>query len=236
MKKTTLLLLVALSVQMTFAQKKTKLKDSIPKHRFEVGTDLLWLIDKNTLPAYTMQLKIHNKPGKRDGAWRFKVGIDFEDNDSTEDFSVETIPPFWKFNKIRGVINVGYQFNHKNNDFLIYYGCDSYFGIEYSHKDQYHSTYYDDRILADYDSYYYDITRKSQYGLNFFIGFNYYLNKTISFSLESKLNAQYEIYKWEWGFYRHYNFTPDELYMFRKKNQFKVNLLPICLLNINIHF
>lgn len=70
MKKTILILLLVKVTLLSVAQTnrgKTYNKDTIPKYRFEIGTDLLWLIDKNELPGYSLQLKIHNKSKKHPG-------------------------------------------------------------------------------------------------------------------------------------------------------------------------
>lgn len=83
MKNFLLLTCVSICLLGLFAKKEARGQaDTTKFYRWEVGTDLLWLIDKNTLPPTTLFLKINNKWKHMQGAFRFRVGYDYEDKDT----------------------------------------------------------------------------------------------------------------------------------------------------------
>ena len=81
-KKTTLILLTWLLVGSNLAAQTT----DTDKPKWEVGTDLLWLINKNTLPDYTIFSRWHYKSNR---AIRLRIGTDIRTDPLNQSRGVE---------------------------------------------------------------------------------------------------------------------------------------------------
>ena len=56
--------------------------------KWEIATDLLWLIDKNQIPASNIFVRKHiTRENGKLGAQRLRVGVSFDDNDGQFDDS-----------------------------------------------------------------------------------------------------------------------------------------------------
>lgn len=120
---------IVLSVITTCGQaKEKKLNDST--NHWEIGLDLLWLINKNQLPATSIFGRynfVNNNNQKR--AWRFRLGI----NNKTYDSAQINDPRNNEFKTIAPYVRVGYEWQKAINEKVTYfYGAD--LTTSYSYK------------------------------------------------------------------------------------------------------
>lgn len=222
MKICTIILLFWLSPFFSFitvAQPK-KSDNLVENPKWEVGTDLLWLINKNTLPYYT--ILIRRKIGKY-GAVRLRGGYQKNSNYlSFRQFDFNTA----------SLIRLGYEYQkplsrlNGTTKSLLYGGVDYFW--------RYLNNYY----------YIYDIQNPAPYigagvisteitheqGGAAFIGFKYFATHYLSLSVESSFQISHVNYSQEErGFtsgYFAYNLFP--------RNSFQV--LPLNTITLSFHF
>lgn len=234
MKKIILILLLIKVTLLGVAQTnsgKVNNKDTIPKYRFEVGTDLLWLIDKNELPDFSLHLKIHNKSKKYHGAYRFMAGINYFYQDSTL-FTVSDKSNIKKTSTY--VFRSGYQFISHYDKIQLYYGADLHFSYsKYSTDAPY-------GYVLDSDGIYYarsnlEIINTYESGIIGLMGVSYFINSRISFSLESNFSTYYSHRKHKYG---HYNLEFQNRKRIEQQiiKKYSVKFVPISIISINIHF
>lgn len=228
-KKATKLLLVFL-ILLTFTvqgQTKKKASEKDTTKRWEVGLDLLWLIDKNQAPALNLQV---NKYVRQNLALRLRIGIQYDQADSAQ----STFPgPSNTNNSIAFFLRSGFEY-HKMiaNRLTFYNGID--FGIWHANNTS-HYTLYRPEFLS-YGRY--ENTHKMwQFELLPFIGIKYDIIENLNISLETSLNIFYQNNK--------YSSTgeslpgyPDFLVFPSKQesNKFGVRLLPVQYINLNYKF
>ncbi len=176
-KKTTLLLLTWLLIGSNLAAQTT----DTDKPKWEIGTDLLWLINKNTLPEYS--LLVRRQIGEK-GALRSRIGI------ATSEAN-RSIPRLW--DKGNYMIRIGYE-RHKQleKNLIAYYGLDLHYS--YSKKilespvfNNWLTPLYLNEFLGAQGNYLTSATRAI--GLIGVVGFRYKLSNYLSVSAESNLNV-----------------------------------------------
>jgi len=239
MKKTFFLLLFFNLAFFSYSQTSYKSgrtasgKDSLARYRFEVGTDLLWLIDKNSLPGYCLQLKINNRSKKHPGAFRFKVGMNLETKDSS--LLVEDPSLYYRTSDETFYFRPGYQLNYMFGRVKLYWGVDLHFLYSSHYIDRYSHF----ELFADNNYYQAFFTYKVsalQYGIVGLVGATYYLTPKISVSLESNISMLYKRIKSE--AYYHYNEFPNYKNFTEKKDNNILNIksLPISTINLTFNF
>ncbi|WP_338868516.1 hypothetical protein WBJ53_17735 [Spirosoma sp. SC4-14] len=212
-------LFVFISPGITNAQ-QVPIANLVEEPKWEVGTDLLWLIDKNTLPKYS--LLVRRKIGQH-GAIRLRGGYLKNSN----------YMAFRQFDyNTASLIRIGYEYQkvlstQKNSTKSLVYG-----GIDYFWR--YENNYY----------YIWDIPNPAPYvgtgaiiteitheqGGVLFIGYKYFVTRHLSLSAESSFQISHINYSQdERGFtsgYHAYNEFPRTSYQF----------LPLNTLTLSFHF
>jgi hypothetical protein len=221
------LLALILLTFTTYGQTKNKKTERDTTKQWEIGLDLLWLIDKNQIPATNIQIK---KYIKQNLTLRSRVGIQYDQGDSTQ--STFPGPPNTN-NSVALFLRSGFEYQQMITDKItFYYGID--FGIWYENNTT-HTTLY----IPDFLSYgRYEKTHKMwQLELLPFVGIRYDITKNLNISIESSLNIFYQNSKYSstgtsLPNYPDFLVFPSE----QESNKFGVKLLPFQYINLNYRF
>ena len=193
---------------------------------WEIGTDLLWLIDKNQVPTSVFVRSNYVTKKNKLRAWRLRLGLNMSYRDS-----ITINRPFDnELNNISIFARVGYEWQHKVEEkVLLYYGADvgfSYSGI------------YEKRILTllpPPGRLYQETFTTYQPSFIGFIGCRYDPKPWISFSLEASLQIAYRIRRNPFKT-TSIDFPDDEgAHGFYNAEELIINLLPITYLNISFN-
>ncbi len=234
MKKTTITMLLLLAICAAQAQKK-KTADQIERKRFEIGTDLLPLIGKNNLPGYAMQFKLHNMSDKFKGAWRLKLGVNLKTDTITDIYGStnEVYDEFYERNNVY-YSSIGYEIQKQENNFRFFFGADLFFGYEEYYRNGFldysiidsktYSLYGDDKIITQ------------KIGILPFFGGDYFINSNLSISIESSINILTTKSKLRDDTFYIELPREDNGANFKTTRSFTGKLLPISIINLNIHF
>ena len=170
-KQTILYLLTWLLVGSNLAAQTT----NTDKPKWEIGTDLLWLINKNTLPEYSVFSRWYYNSNR---AIRFRIGTDIRAGPINQVYGVE---------KANIMIRLGHEWlksvSIKTN--LIW-------GIE-AHYQKNRVSAYSFPSLTSFPFYYPE--NSWQVGGVAFIGCQYFINRNFSVSIESNFKAFYRNYR-----------------------------------------
>jgi len=163
--------------------------EDLPRMRWDVGTDLLWLIDKNTLAATSVFVRYNVTPEKHiPGAVRFRVGMDF--NTFHTEFYNKVDPEDRK--TISPLVRIGYEWQHQQGRCQFFYGADVHLMYSVTHFELIDSdTDAGESILFRHK----DMAWEA--GPVGFVGFKYFLSPHISFSTEVSYSVIYRYRKFE---------------------------------------
>lgn len=196
-------------------QQKENKPDTL--NSWEVGIDLLWLIDKNQIPETSIFVRYHHKENE---AIRFRIGVDLYYADTTlivwsQKGKGGTVAPF---------IRMGYQWQKDVNERLSYfYGGD--IGALYQKISI-------EKPLRIIDLYY-KTSKTLTLSIIPFLGLNYQLTPSICISTESSLDISYIYRRDEDRIVPISNPNTDGggrgLF---KSNIFKTTVLPISVVNL----
>jgi hypothetical protein len=188
--------------------------------KWEIGTDLLWLIDKNTLPKYS--LLVRRKIGQY-GAIRLRGG--YLKNSTDLAFRQNNY-------NTASLIRIGYEYQkvlstrEDNTKSLVYGGLDYFWRYENNDYDIYDLANNGVNLALTINTK--DITHER--GGAAFVGFKYFVTTYMSFSVESSFQASHVKYsQQERGLSSRYS-----AYNEWQRDSFKV--LPINTLTISFHF
>jgi hypothetical protein len=202
-------------------------KDTTMLH-WEIGLDLLWLIDKHEIPPTSLFLRynFYDKKGNAK-ALRFRIGLHLQSYDS---INLGDARPSIA-NVTHPYLRLGYEWQQKiNNEFWFFYGFD--LSAQYYHIKSKRLIYFTDigpRLLQ--------VTDKTwQFGIFPLVGFKYHPTKWFSISLESTVNFSYRMRS-----YFHKTTTlefPDRLggHWGIDANDFKTTIQPISVINFSYFF
>ena len=146
--------------------------------------DLLWLIDKNQIPATSIFARYNylNKNGKYN-AWRLRVGIDNNRYDSSQ---VSNLEPR-ESNTFSLLLRPGLEFQKNiSKGAIFYYGVDAHF---FMYRQEFH---YVVSITPD-PNVWEGKLKTFEFGLIPFVGLKYRPFNWCAISVESSLNAIYRI-------------------------------------------
>ncbi len=168
----------------TFGQTKETQIERDTTGQWEIGLDLLWLIDKNTLPPTSLFarynfVKKNNKPA----AWRLRFGVDISHYDSSQ---ISNAAPHDIKNTLV-FIQPGYEWQVIKKRYVFFYGLDAKAG---------YSKYDFDNIVLTTDgewTQFYGTDKTFEYGLSPFLGFKYNFNNWLSISAESSITMEYKV-------------------------------------------
>lgn len=166
-------------------------KDSITRYKWEVGTDLLWLIDKNSAPRNSVFIRRNftTKNGKL-RAWRLRVSgklyLDKSDDGATAFDSLE-IQDYAMF------IRTGYEWQKQYGKFQLNYGIDAHFSWEKTKAEGARQVEINGMPVTVLTSYY---SQTWQSGLVPFVGAKYFITPRWGLSAEANITAYYQHYNW----------------------------------------
>ena len=187
--------------------------------KWEIGTDLLWLVGKNTLPEYSLfgRYKLSDKH-----ALRARIGM-------ANSLADNSRPRLW--DKGQFMIRIGYERRKSflNDQLTAYYGLDFHYSYGKSYilnpfGTGYNRVYYND--LLDYDR---DFIYRFDSGLGgvLVLGLQYHLNEHISFSIEPTFSAIHATQRLKPSFAQGQR---------RSVNYWETTISPISVLNFSFHF
>lgn len=215
----TLLLLYA-GIPPAKAQSPTP--DSLIRYKWEIATDLLWLIDKNTVPRFSIfgRMNITTKTGKH-RAWRLRLATDFSKVDSTQ---INNSTPT-DIDQFDGFLAAGYEWQKVRKKFTYFYGTDLLFS--------YLSFRYETNSISRQDGFQSKIDDWSL-GLVGFFGVKYFISSHFSVSTESSLSLLYNSFdrRNSSGTVMFPNGTRNSV----DRNELLVRINPLYVLNISYHF
>jgi hypothetical protein len=229
--KILLTFLIPLTCTVYGQTKKIHERDTTKK--WIVGTDLLWLINKNQLPPINLQVK-RVISSKLNLFARVRTGFDYYKRDSTYFFGAPLPGPFIETKK-NYLIRIGVEKHKKiTPKFIFYYGLD--LALEKRRTD-YEKT--KNTFIADQWEFvlFVGTDQLASYSMVPFTGLRYKLNRSINFSFESSLQAGVVRYKSEYSAYtfpvpQNYDDLMPEQYGDSKITFLKI--IPIQFLSIEI--
>ncbi len=185
MKKNTNKIILALAILSTFTtygQTKKKQNERDTTKQWEIGLDLLWLIDKNHVPPTTLFVRynfVNDKNEKR--AWRFRLGVDYSTYDSAQlpnprDNEIDIVAPYMR---------LGYEWQKEINQKSSYF-----FGVDFS---AFYSQYKAKIVIYPGPNLLQATDKTWEFGAIPFIGFKYRPTKWLAISTEISLNFIYRI-------------------------------------------
>ena len=206
--------LLTLLTLTTYGQQKKEQAKNDTTRNWEVGLDLLWLINKNQLPATSIFAR-HNfvtKAGKH-RALRFRLGVNNSYYDSSQ---INGLFPN-KSDIIAPFARIGYEWQVPvNKQFILFYGVDANIFF-YQNK-------FDRIIPATPTSFQYRGTFTTwEVGAVGLLGFKYHPASWLSLSIESTFSALYRIKRDEGQ-----TSGRGEVNV----NEFKMNFVPITVINL----
>ena len=202
----------------------------IPQESWEVGTDLLWLIDKNQLPASNLFLRRNyttDKGARR--AWRLRLGVDVSSRDSVN----INDPIDNELNETYLLLRFGHEWQYMVDEkALLYFGSD----IQFSYD-----RHYEKRILSLIDpppfgSLLQDTRTIYTPGFIGFAGARYHPMPWIALSLEANLEVLYRIKR------NPSKVTPvpfpdeEDFNVFEDSETATLKISPLSTLTISFHF
>jgi len=216
MKKTLFLCVFLVFGQILYAQQDSTQSKAPPK--WEIGVDLLSLIDKNSLPNFSILIRKHNfYANDKTTAWRFRIGIDWAEHSPLSNF----------FSDMTILTRLGYEW-HKvlSKNTHLYYGTDFHF----LHKK---------RIVSQGSLYVISDLDNWEIGAIAVIGGRYFINKNLSLSIEGNLDAVFVSREDGWiqgGLIINGVPIPETYDGDRESKGFLFRISPVSTLNLSIHF
>jgi hypothetical protein len=222
MSKVLSVLIIILLPTIAISQVKHSGKDTLKS--WEIGLDLLWLIDKNQLPSTTLFARYNFSNGKEEKrAWRFRLGIDNSTYDSTQindprDNEIDIISPY---------VRVGYEWQKAISEKASYF-----YGVDVSTL----YSQYKSKIVIYPGPNLLQVTDKTwEFGVIPFIGFKYLPIKWFAISAESSLNVAYRIRR-EKDKVTDIDFPNDPGFNGKIDiNELKISLVPMSVINLSFY-
>lgn len=222
-----ILFCLSLAIGSTLAQssQETKLRaaEGVARLPWNVGTDLLWLIDKNTLPSTTLFVKRNVQPeNKKPGALRMRVGLGF---DTIERSLTSGQPSLYEAKGFDILTRLGYEWQIQRGKHQIFYGSDLH--LEYNYR--YTTVYVPETQAKDEVE-----SRNWNIGPVVFIGYQFFLTSQISFSTEATYGI---IYGRDWNSQKtSFPNTPDIDNVETVNNTWNSKIIPLYVINFHFHF
>jgi hypothetical protein len=154
--------------------------------KWEIATDLLWLIDKNQIPASNIFLRKHvTRSNGKLGAWRLRVG----GNVSKQDDKASPLEAFQ--NRYSFESRVGYEWQKHFKKSQVYYGVDFQSSYSYEKIKRYPALDLDTNGNVIEGLRWDEKYNAFQLGLVGVIGAKYQFSKHFSMSIESTVILNY---------------------------------------------
>ncbi|MCC6463487.1 MAG: hypothetical protein IT260_23655 [Saprospiraceae bacterium] len=212
--------------QRLSAQERGYPDSASAKPYWEAAVDLLWLIDKNTVPASSIFFR-RNFP-KSDGAHtalRIRLGLETE-YETIKGISIDAIP-LDSSHSLKPILHLGYELGKTKGRYIYFYGIDL-MGSLYSENHNFLIT----STPGIFDSTLFKRNiRELNVGGSLFCGFKWKLVKGLSVSVESHLSGIFTRYRYkeESGKYglKPTGFADDRI------TRFRVRIRPIQVVNLS---
>lgn len=218
----------------THAHAQTKKSSDTPadstRLKWEIATDLLWLIDKNQIPASNIFVRKHvTRENGKLGAWRLRVGVSVDDNNNEVSHKANDSTGYDQ-QTFSITIRSGFEWQKKlDNKFFLFYGIDGQLEGYKNDSDYITIATSPHRIKVNRDDY------RVSVGMIGLVGLRYQLNRRVSLSLESnvifsinKSIQKIDIYSY-----------PDDVFIDWSKyddKNWNLKFTPISVLNFSYHF
>ncbi len=226
---TGLWLLCLLCTPTTRAQTPTESPpDSLParQYKWEVATDLLWLLDKNTVPATSVFFRRHTQKG----AWRLRVGVDFSHDMVQFPETTGTSLNDQDSKNLTLFLQIGYQWNKpitpKRN---FYFGSDLFFKRGRIFANNFVPIGLLEKHVIHIKNY--------QAGGNAFLGLQQYFGKQFSISGEMTFSAYYDYLNYKREQFEYPVDDPNSSGgLHRIDRKFAFRFFPLYTFNVSYHF
>lgn len=199
---------------------RISISDLVDEPKWEVGADLLWLINKNTLPKYSLLAR--RKIGQH-GAIRLRGG--YLKNSDYLAFRQENY-------NIASLLRIGYEYQKPLSTLKDRTKSMFYVGLDYFWRYENNlNSYYDITTPAPYVGV--GLTSKDithEQGAAAFVGFKYFVTAYLSFSAESSFQISHVNYSQE-----ERGFT-SRWYAYNEFPRDSYQLLPLNTVIISFHF
>ncbi|QSE98252.1 hypothetical protein [Fulvivirga lutea] len=218
-----ILLLLILPTIAAHGQSEKNVADIDSTKSWEVGTDLLWLIDKNTLPATSLFAR-YNYLSKKGSSKAIRLRIGIENNMYDSSQVLNSLPR--TEDSFSLLLRPGLEFKRiLSPQSIFFYGMDAHF-LLYSQDFRFVTS------IAPDPSLYEGTDKTTELGLIPFIGVKYQPVVWLAVSLESSLNAVYRIRRYtdQTGTVTSPGQGRGEINV----DDFKINIDPITVLNLSI--
>lgn len=179
----TLAFIISFAITTRGQENKKKLKDST--RHWEVGLDLLWLINKNQVPATSIFFRYNfQDKQQRHKAWRVRLGFDTNNLDSVQiagkDIKIDKISPY---------LRSGFEWQKViSSHFGYFYGTDISVNYTYTKDSRLYNIFpSNDRVLSESKD------KSWLFGAHGFFGIMYRPIKWFSISSETSINFIYQI-------------------------------------------
>ena len=222
MKKTTLIIVTILAISWQVkAQENARNGREFTRYRWDVSTDLLWLINKNTIPP-SVFVRLNTEKNGRLMAYRFRLGGQYSEHLNP----IDTISSTGTETDLRAFVSIGKEWQKQYNQLQLFYGTDLFFDYRLF---QIEAVQDEKGWLPRH--------RDISLGLSPFVGMRYFIHPRISFSTEAHVNA-----------YFHQSYlkvllggltdpeNPDPIFGTLRLNYFRLNISPIYIINFTYHF
>ena len=208
------------------AKKQQTITDEIPRLPWGVGLDLLWLVDKNNVPATSLFIRHNVSPENRlPGAWRLRAGLRLDKVNMEEADSLQSR----NGQGITVLLQPGYEWQQWMGRHQVYYGADV--RVQYSHSYREGSTVALDGIIIPVN---HQDNMVWEIGPVGFLGYQYFLSPHVAFSTEAAYQAFYRRSRSDVFIYR--NETTQEENVGNSYNERGGSFLPFYTVNINFYF
>lgn len=186
LKATSLALVLAFARFPAYAQESEE--KEIPRYKWEIATDLLWLIDKNTAPRFSVftRKNFSTKNGHY-RAWRLRVGANYEWEDLQAGVDTSSYSRNWEYEVF---LRPGYEWQKQLGKFQLNYGLDAHFRwrrtdvIKFEDFSGPSGQILDSRSIG--------FSQTWEWGLSGFIGAKYFISPRWSISAEANLTVIYQ--------------------------------------------
>ena len=197
-------------MQSAFAQEKQPYTPE--RHKWDISTDLLWLINKNNLPATSILVRKNMEyKNHLNGAIRLRVGLSFNNSEQINN-NPSVFPPdsllARKSKVLSTVFRLGYEWQLQKSRYQFYYGGDIQFNYRHERGT---SVSYTSGNVNVYNG-----------GGIAFIGCKYFIDSHVSFSAEASYSVLYTYYD-------------SPISVFNTKT-LETQLTPLSVVNLSYHF
>lgn len=222
MKKTlflSLLLFCAFLVQVQ-AQSYTPTPDSVfQRLKWEIGTDVLWIVKKNTLP-YSLFLRVHQKDNT---AYRFRVGGDYTQHTNPVDSVKSWGNTAMNKERLNLYVSAGEEWQKDYNQLRALYGVDAFASYALTRSEF---------NVVNFDTF---LPNEKEFAVGFspFIGLQYFISPNVSLSTEMHLEIAYHQDKKRT---LDRDMLPDVKEDVEDFKYLKLNYKPFTSINLSFHF